>query len=758
MRTFTYRVGTVVEIDGAEYRFVGKAPDGSWQLVNNSTRALIIHTELELDKLLSARRLVPEREGEPTRRQKRIKAVGAIEGALADLPAPEQARVRTRLTIILHVADKTAEGSRNTKITLNGKTTTPLMQAIENISAELGVDPICRATYYDWAGRYEKHGIDGLRGDMDRRGANRKLNDTVDRHLDKITCDVIVGQQSRKSERDANGKRKKVASLARQIEGNLQIQLDIENARHGTQLWLPSLATIYNRINEFPAELVNVARFGKENARKMHRGSAGQPMPKHSLALCEFDDTELDIFLICDFTGVVLGRAWLTWIIDVYSSMILGFDVSYEPPGSYSLVNTIRHSILPKAYIGEQYPDIEGTWPARGVFEHLAVDRAKAQLSRTADALQLDVGFTTKPLKRLSPFFKGSVENAFGNLNRMLLEHLNGSVVKSRFQLVDYDATKHATMTLSAFVAIFTAWIVDFYHCRPDEFSRLTVNERWNLGTKDYSPRLLADVRDLDMVFGIVIHDVRVDHQGIHYEKLRYYSDAIDLMRRQRGDVFYATIKANPANLARIHVYDPRIRAWLPAYPPLEFQAYCDGMTLHRHKINLKFANSRWGKAERAQLVRAHAAITESAAKWLRMNLGIGINKSIARYMGMGSNAFLQHLDIYGNYNPKSGAGPVATPSTSDNPSRPAESQPQASSDAPIQALTPTCSLPVSPTAIAPTKPVPTAPRQRSTHRQPVLEESGNATEGEQSPSPNSTDKPGRRAEIPRFKTRTLVR
>jgi hypothetical protein len=79
-----------------------------------------------------------------------------------------------------------------------------------------------------------------------------------------------------------------------------------------------------------------------------------------SNCLVQADDTLLDVLAIDDEDNL-LGRPWLTLIVDVFSTCILGFLLSIEKPGSEEIALAIRHAILPKQYSAEY--GIQGTFP-----------------------------------------------------------------------------------------------------------------------------------------------------------------------------------------------------------------------------------------------------------------------------------------------------------------------------------------------------------------------------------------------------------
>ena len=51
-----------------------------------------------------------------------------------------------------------------------------------------------------------------------------------------------------------------------------------------------------------------------------------------------------------DQVGEVLGRPWLTTIVDTYSRCIIGLHLGMEAPSAVVVCLALRHAILPKQY------------------------------------------------------------------------------------------------------------------------------------------------------------------------------------------------------------------------------------------------------------------------------------------------------------------------------------------------------------------------------------------------------------------------
>jgi putative transposase len=61
------------------------------------------------------------------------------------------------------------------------------------------------------------------------------------------------------------------------------------------------------------------------------------------------DHTKIDV-LVVDQSGEVLGRPWLTIVVDTYSRCLMGLHLGFDAPSAQVVGLALRHAILPKQY------------------------------------------------------------------------------------------------------------------------------------------------------------------------------------------------------------------------------------------------------------------------------------------------------------------------------------------------------------------------------------------------------------------------
>lgn len=139
----------------------------------------------------------------------------------------------------------------------------------------------------------------------------------------------------------------------------------------------PHANTIRNRIAQLAEPLRSKRRDGRKAASEAFSPIEGEfPGADWPLAVVQIDHTKLDIILVDDHHRRSIGRPWITLAIDVFSRMVAGFYVSFDPPGALATGLCVAHAVLPK----EQWlakRDIDAEWPVWGFPKTLHMDNAK---------------------------------------------------------------------------------------------------------------------------------------------------------------------------------------------------------------------------------------------------------------------------------------------------------------------------------------------------------------------------------------------
>lgn len=262
----------------------------------------------------------------------------------------------------------------------------------------------------------------------------------------------------------------------------------------------------------------------------------------HSNHVWQSDHTRLDVMLV-DQHGVVIGRPWLTTVIDSYSRAIIGINIGFDAPSSQVVALALRHAILPKSY-GVEYR-LHTEWITYGKPEYLFTDGGKDFRSNHLQEIGTQLGFVHKLRDR--PSEGGIIERFFKTLNESVLRALpgyTGSNVRQRPEAPEKDAK----LTLRDMERVIVGFIVDSHNqdldARMGDQSR---NQRWDSGLISRPP--LISERELDICLMKIVH--RTVQRGGHIQFYVMYKGE-HLYGRQGCPV---SIRYDPRDITIIWVY-----------------------------------------------------------------------------------------------------------------------------------------------------------------------------------------------------------
>lgn len=648
MKRFRYETGVIVRIDGIRYRFISRTKAGIWQLTDLESNTIVAKPTAELNALYIAGSLMldPEQDRERPTASKFNKI---LPPAIEDLPKAAQRRIMVRRKILDEVLKRSLPGTLNRKIDHEGKQTTILAKILGEICAELGMPTVSLMTYYRWKKLLSRSG-----SNMDLQGG---FSNTRPARLHPRVRQIALEEMSKvlleAADKQVVGKAPEVPMT--NIIESIHERIRLENAESSSyQLLPPSRSTCYALWNSFPAYDRAVAKMGKTRARAVFRASPGQQPVERCLDKVEFDETRLPTFFFDEYLRIPLGRPWLGWYVDVCSQMPIGFYLGFERPSDLMITSALRHACLPKAYVKTEYPDIKYDYLGMGIPNFLVFDNGLSQWGQSIRDVTMNLNCPYDFTPARTPWFKATVEGMFRRLNALLLKKMPGFVLGS-LDAFDYDPTKNGCLGLRHFLTIFHHWLIDDYCQRPTGFSKRSPSQRWIDGTADWEPDLLARSSDLDAVFGIVRENATLDHRGITYESIRYFSDDLQAFRYQFGGNKKVRVKVNPSDLGKVHVWLPVEKAWIAAsvVPQMAYRA--EGRSLHCvQKIN-SHATRLFDRIDDDTWRHAQWDLQKLIDRALEDALSIQTNSRIARFQGHGTDNLLGALDADGELGPLKG-------------------------------------------------------------------------------------------------------
>jgi putative transposase len=242
---------------------------------------------------------------------------------------------------------------------------------------------------------------------------------------------------------------------------------------------------------------------------------------KESNQVWQCDHTRVDL-LVVDHVGEVLGRPWLTTIVDTYSRCMIGIHLGMEAPSAMVVCLALRHAILPKQYSSAY--ELTQLWGSYGLPQYLYTDGGKEFNSKHLEQVANELKIVL--CQRRYPAEGGIVERPFGTLNSELFATLPGYTGNSTKRRPK-QAETNASLSLVQLEKQIVRYIVDRYNQGIDprigDQSRLG---RWESARLAQLP-LLGD-RELDIC--LMRRDRRVVYRGgyIQFANLTYRGEHLE--------------------------------------------------------------------------------------------------------------------------------------------------------------------------------------------------------------------------------------
>lgn len=333
----------------------------------------------------------------------------------------------------------------------------------------------------------------------------------------------------------------------------------------------PHINTVRNRIKSLP-KLLRLRKRQERQVAKGYEPLRGQfPGADSPLSYVQIDHTRLDIILIDDTYRQPIGRPYITLAIDVFSRMVAGFYLSFDPPSCFTVGMCIAHAVLPK----DQFLANIGTttdWPVAGKMQTIHVENSLDfrgdVLKRTCDQHQINLEW--RPLRE--PQYGGHVERLFQTINTRI-HALPGTVFSNVREREKYESEKYSAFTLAEFEKWLTIFIVDKYHQSFHSEMNMSPITRFEQGILGDSA---ANVVGIGLPPRVIDEDrFRIDfmpyvkrsiqNYGMRNQKIYYYHDVLrpwinskDPSDRKSKRLFI--FHYDPRDLSKYYFWDPDLK------------------------------------------------------------------------------------------------------------------------------------------------------------------------------------------------------
>lgn len=230
-----------------------------------------------------------------------------------------------------------------------------------------------------------------------------------------------------------------------------------------SQLVPCSYKTYLRKIDNLIPQIKAEQRYSKSAARQKHEPKVGKfPQGRFPLDVVQIDHTKPNVILVDDLERKPIGRPWVTFAIDIYSRMILGFYLSLEAPSATSVALCLTHAINRKDSWLKTH-NIDTEWPCWGMMRVLHADNGPDFRSKSLDQAcnEYQIQLNWRPLGR--PDFGGHVERLMRTV-KVALNDLKGTTFMNHLDKHEYDSEGHAIFTFSELQKWLVTYITQVYH------------------------------------------------------------------------------------------------------------------------------------------------------------------------------------------------------------------------------------------------------------------------------------------------------
>ena len=322
----------------------------------------------------------------------------------------------------------------------------------------------------------------------------------------------------------------------------------------------PSYKAVQTRVQQHDLQWLTRRREGGGKARALRLLTGAHPGALAPWARVQIDSTRCDLCLVRESDRTSIGRPTVTFALDLYSRVVLGFAVSLDGTSTVTTARCLEHACLPK----DEWLAMRGLtqvhWPVWGkpvVLEH---DRGpENEAAGIQRGLRLyDIEGRRRPVGH--PEMHGMIERLIGTMMRQIHER-RGTTFSNVSERGEAAPEQQACLTLAELERVLTL-VVDSYHHtvhaatgeRPLE-RYLAWYRRPDLSDAERAPPRLPAGR---LLLDFLPYQRRaLTRCGFRLFRIDYSSrDLLDMWRRDNGRRVMRIVVYDPRSLATVWVMD----------------------------------------------------------------------------------------------------------------------------------------------------------------------------------------------------------
>jgi putative transposase len=304
----------------------------------------------------------------------------------------------------------------------------------------------------------------------------------------------------------------------------------------------PSRKALQARLSARSLRELVKARKGPKAARQAFAPVRPGLRPSCPLEIVQIDHTKVDIQLVDDLSRAVVGRPWLTVVLDVFSRSVMGFYLSFDAPSASGVALAISQAVLAKSdWLSERGLDF--AWPMQGMPQSIHLDNGKEFHSRALKRGCQQHGMRIDYRPPATPRFGGHIERLMGTLMSRV-HALPGTTFSNVVARGDYPAEQKAMLTLREFERILALEILGPYHNEVHAALGTTPAAAWAAGVAARESGLPPDPAAFVLDF-LPFKERVIRREGVRLFNVTYFDGAL------------ASLLDSPERTCRIK-YDPR--------------------------------------------------------------------------------------------------------------------------------------------------------------------------------------------------------
>lgn len=447
------------------------------------------------------------------------------------------------------------------------------------------------ATVYRWISDYNNTGVISSLVPKDKNGGRNQSR--IDIETDRVINDVIKDWFSTNQRRN---KKSTATEIIRRCK-NLGVTPPHPN-------------TVYSRLQSFDKKDILTKRHGYlEVSQKVDPTPGMYEEAKFPFDVVQIDHTTLDIIVVND-NREPIGRPNITLAIDVYSRMVAGLYISFDPPGAIGTGICLSNSILPKDEFCVKY-DLKSEWPIKGVMSNIHMDNAPEFKGEMLKKAALEYGFNLLWRPTDKARYGGHIERLLGSFSQKI-HALPGTTFSSIKYKNNYNSADNASLTLFELEKWLHIQIVDVYHQAKHSGIGTSpilkyaegiygVNGRGGKGV----PFMEFDYQKVKLDF-LPLFKRTIQRSGILIDHIFYYDDILKNLLYEKAwrgsDKFIKNLnsmnfifKRDPRDISRIYFLNEKENKYYPINyadirkPPI---------SIWEHRLALKKAKELYPKSK----------------------------------------------------------------------------------------------------------------------------------------------------------------